>query len=100
MNVWVIDSLPLGQWHNFINIKRFNAMKAKKLDSFKRNALNKEQMVQVAGGDDLMTMINAMWNATPSGGWSSWHNNGGGQFHGITSGGGAGIYSGGQINWL
>jgi hypothetical protein len=77
-------------------------MKAKKLDNFKSNVLNKEQMVQVAGGEgDLMAMINALWNATPNGGWSSWHNNGGGEFHGITSSGGAGIYNtgSGQFTW-
>ena len=48
--------------------------------------LNKNEVEIINGGNELMDMIQAMWDATPSGGSSYWENKGDG-FTGTASNG-------------
>ncbi|MEM9819614.1 MAG: hypothetical protein AAF985_01025 [Bacteroidota bacterium] len=61
-----------------------------KFAKFQKNAITKEEQVKVTGGD-VWDLINAAWNATPSGGVGHWENTGDACFSGWTYGGGNGF---------
>ncbi|MFK8103972.1 MAG: hypothetical protein AB8G15_15675 [Saprospiraceae bacterium] len=54
------------------------------LEKFKNNEVALDDQKSLTGGNDLLDLIQVMWDLTPDNGGSHWDNQGGGVWDGFT----------------